>query len=196
MIYTNIQPPRKPTVFGKTSIRISFNRHITEFSEKNISVVGNTQGVSYTLKNTDKSSILNFKFPENSNGTITINLTGQVRKTDTDTLETIEKVSTTFSYDTQKHIDVSFGDVITTSTEFRIPVTFPEQILSLSKKNFVITASSKIRYFLYGSRNNFTLAIRKPKIKGNITIDIKNLPITKSNGIKVTPTSTTKTIEY
>ena len=167
----NITVP-KGIISGAFNIRVSLPKPVQWFSISNIlieTVSGQPLGhQSDRFGGNGKDYHLLCYPPEASIGETRFSLQGNVTVPPENTLETLEAVPRTVTYDTVRIVTVTFGAVVRTPKQIRLPIQLSTPVIGLTKKHFSFeqvsgTNLEGTKIYLYGSDDAYELVF-VPKI--------------------------------
>ena len=185
MIAANITIP-KGAICGTCNIIVSLAEPIEALARANIVLGGDTDGIDYTLSGSGAAWTLQFTFPADAMGQLTIGLTGEVVPTDSTDPVAIEQAETSFDYDTCHTLTAQWGAVVQGHHLITVPITFSCGIATLTKRHFrVYMGKQNVTYQVYGTEDNriYSLQLRPPRgATGTLHVDLVK-QVMKENGV-------------
>ena len=167
----NITVP-KGIISGAFNIRVSLPKPVQWFSLSNIlieTVAGQALGhPSDRFGGGGKDYHLLCYPPENAIGEVRFSLQGNVTVPPEHTLETLAATPRILTYDTVRIVTVTFGAIVRTGKQLRLPIQLSTPVLGLTKKHFSFEQVSGtnlvgMKTYLYGSDDTYELVF-VPKI--------------------------------
>ena len=177
---TLVAPARTSGTFNAI---VSFGTPFEGFDKTDVNIValsGNgVRGVDYDIIGEGASYNIQFRLPDDVQGSLRIELSGQVRPVGGGPLESITANPRTVVYDNISSVAASFGRAVyRANREIAVPINFPEDVQYFSKTDCDLKRVSgdviyDFDYYLIGENSIFHLVLVPPPDKsGSLMVGI------------------------